>query len=263
MGYVFCLSAAFALAKFVRDNERRRVDTPMWRGVVWGGFFVAMALTALGPGAHGDQPGVAGLPLRELAVPDLEHCSRSPRRCATRTTPIWSRRARTRDVGVRRRASAAAIPLASISSSKESVMNSSRRAARSPLWPRSPSRIASTPAAAQSTLSEASALSALPVAVSVAAPVMILSTGAALTRRRGRGDSAPARSGCSSARPTARARACASSAAAAGASVAAGTVGASRPRSAPAGCSRRPARRSPSSRTSSARALLYNERITR
>ena len=30
MGYVFCLSTAFALAKFVRDNERRRVDTPMW-----------------------------------------------------------------------------------------------------------------------------------------------------------------------------------------------------------------------------------------
>src|SRR6185295_3959394 len=45
MGYVFCTTAAFALAKFVRDNERRAVDTPLWRVVVWGGFFVAMALT--------------------------------------------------------------------------------------------------------------------------------------------------------------------------------------------------------------------------
>ena len=48
MGYVFCLSSAFALAKFVRDNEGRRVDSPMWKGVVWGAFFVAMALTGWG-----------------------------------------------------------------------------------------------------------------------------------------------------------------------------------------------------------------------
>jgi hypothetical protein len=48
MGYVFCLSSAFALAKFVRDNERRRVDSPMWKGVVWGAFFIAMALTGWG-----------------------------------------------------------------------------------------------------------------------------------------------------------------------------------------------------------------------
>jgi hypothetical protein len=48
MGYVFCLSSAFALAKFVRDNERCRVDSPMWKGVVWGAFFVAMALTGWG-----------------------------------------------------------------------------------------------------------------------------------------------------------------------------------------------------------------------
>jgi hypothetical protein len=48
MGYVFCLSSAFALAKFVRDNECRRVDSPMWKGVVWGAFFVAMALTGWG-----------------------------------------------------------------------------------------------------------------------------------------------------------------------------------------------------------------------
>ena len=48
MGYAFCVTAAFALAKFVRDNERRSVDTPLWRVVVWGGFFVAMALTGWG-----------------------------------------------------------------------------------------------------------------------------------------------------------------------------------------------------------------------
>lgn len=48
MGYVFCLSAAFALAKFIRDNQARRVDSPMWRLVVWGGFALAMGLTGWG-----------------------------------------------------------------------------------------------------------------------------------------------------------------------------------------------------------------------
>ena len=48
MGYMFCLSTAFALAKFVRDNEVRKTDTPMWSLVVWGGFGLAMALTAWG-----------------------------------------------------------------------------------------------------------------------------------------------------------------------------------------------------------------------
>jgi len=48
MGYLFTLSAAFAVAKYVRDNEDRRVDTPMWGLVVWGGFALAMALTAWG-----------------------------------------------------------------------------------------------------------------------------------------------------------------------------------------------------------------------
>lgn len=48
MGYVFCLSTAFALAKFVRDNEHRKVDTPMWKMVVWSGFFLAMGLTGWG-----------------------------------------------------------------------------------------------------------------------------------------------------------------------------------------------------------------------
>ena len=52
MGYVFCLSAAFVLAKFVRDNEgasrRGAGDTPMWKLVVWGGFAVAINLTGWG-----------------------------------------------------------------------------------------------------------------------------------------------------------------------------------------------------------------------
>ena len=48
MGYVYCVSSAFALAKFVRDNESARVDSPMWKAVVWGAFFVAMALTGWG-----------------------------------------------------------------------------------------------------------------------------------------------------------------------------------------------------------------------
>ena len=52
MGYVFCLSTGFALAKFVRDNagSRRNTggDTPLWKLVVWGGFAVAMGLTGWG-----------------------------------------------------------------------------------------------------------------------------------------------------------------------------------------------------------------------
>ena len=48
MGYLFCLTTAFALAKFVRDNEARRTDTPLWGVVIWGGFWAAMALTAWG-----------------------------------------------------------------------------------------------------------------------------------------------------------------------------------------------------------------------
>ncbi len=52
MGYLFCLSTAFVLAKYVRDNEARRSshtpDTPLWGLVVWGGFSLAMALTAWG-----------------------------------------------------------------------------------------------------------------------------------------------------------------------------------------------------------------------
>jgi hypothetical protein len=48
MGYLFCLSATFVLSKFVRDNAREKADTPMWRWVVYGAFFLAMALTGWG-----------------------------------------------------------------------------------------------------------------------------------------------------------------------------------------------------------------------
>ena len=49
MGYVFCLSTVFVLAKAVRDQQKasltREAETPMWRFVVWGGFAIAMGLT--------------------------------------------------------------------------------------------------------------------------------------------------------------------------------------------------------------------------
>ena len=51
MGYFFCLSAAFVLAKYVRDQEKTQSDvkdTPMFKLVVWGGFFLAMSLTGWG-----------------------------------------------------------------------------------------------------------------------------------------------------------------------------------------------------------------------
>lgn len=51
MGYFFCLSAAFVLAKYVRDQEKTQgelKDTPMFKLVVWGGFVLAMSLTGWG-----------------------------------------------------------------------------------------------------------------------------------------------------------------------------------------------------------------------
>ncbi len=53
MGYFFCLSAAFVLAKYVRDQEKsmaegKLTDTPMFKLVVWGSFFLAMSLTGWG-----------------------------------------------------------------------------------------------------------------------------------------------------------------------------------------------------------------------
>jgi hypothetical protein len=48
MGYFFCLSSAFVLSKFVRDNSAQRRDTPMYMYVVYVAFAAAMALTAWG-----------------------------------------------------------------------------------------------------------------------------------------------------------------------------------------------------------------------
>lgn len=48
MGYVFCVTSAFVLAKFIRDNQWEAVDTPLWRMVVYSSFVSAMALTAWG-----------------------------------------------------------------------------------------------------------------------------------------------------------------------------------------------------------------------
>jgi hypothetical protein len=49
MAYLFCMSAAFVVAKHVRDQESRRESAaPGWGAVVWGGFALAMALTAWG-----------------------------------------------------------------------------------------------------------------------------------------------------------------------------------------------------------------------
>lgn len=48
MGYGFCLSAAFALAKHVRDEQQGLGATPGWGVVVWGGFGIAMLLTGWG-----------------------------------------------------------------------------------------------------------------------------------------------------------------------------------------------------------------------
>ena len=53
MGYFFCLSAAFVLSKFVRDQddamrEHRPAYTTLFALVVWAGFGLAMALTGWG-----------------------------------------------------------------------------------------------------------------------------------------------------------------------------------------------------------------------
>jgi len=53
MGYFFCMCMAFVLSKFVRDHERamqqgQTTDSPLYRLVVWGGFFLALGLTGWG-----------------------------------------------------------------------------------------------------------------------------------------------------------------------------------------------------------------------
>lgn len=48
VGFFFCLSSAFGVAKMVRDNHHEAVDTPAWRMQVWIAFAVAISLTAWG-----------------------------------------------------------------------------------------------------------------------------------------------------------------------------------------------------------------------
>lgn len=53
MGYLFCLTTAFVLAKLVRDIEQARAagmttDSPLFKYMVWAGFVIAMGLTAWG-----------------------------------------------------------------------------------------------------------------------------------------------------------------------------------------------------------------------
>src|SRR4051794_3551204 len=66
MGYAFCLTSAFALAKFIRDNEMRKMDTPLWRVVVWAGF-AGHVVHRLGRDTHGREPDLQGLPRSVVA----------------------------------------------------------------------------------------------------------------------------------------------------------------------------------------------------
>lgn len=48
IGFFFCLFAAFAVAKTLRDNREAQVDTAGWVIMVWVGFGAAVTLTAWG-----------------------------------------------------------------------------------------------------------------------------------------------------------------------------------------------------------------------
>jgi len=48
IGFFFCLFAAFAVAKTVRDNRDGQVDTGSWVMTVWIAFAAAVCLTAWG-----------------------------------------------------------------------------------------------------------------------------------------------------------------------------------------------------------------------
>ena len=48
LGLFFCLFAAFAVAKTIRDNRDGEVDTKSWVMTVWVAFAAAIALTAWG-----------------------------------------------------------------------------------------------------------------------------------------------------------------------------------------------------------------------
>ena len=69
LGYVFCLSTTFALAKFVRDRAPAPPgDVALWHLVIWGGLATAIG-DGLGSVGHGGQPDLQRLPGRELDVP--------------------------------------------------------------------------------------------------------------------------------------------------------------------------------------------------
>jgi len=48
MGLFFTLGSTFSLAKTIRDNRHRRVDTGAWIFQVWAAFLIAATLTAVG-----------------------------------------------------------------------------------------------------------------------------------------------------------------------------------------------------------------------
>ena len=55
LGYLFCVSSAFVVAKMVRDGQQSAEhagdassDTPLFKYLVWGSFFAAIALTGWG-----------------------------------------------------------------------------------------------------------------------------------------------------------------------------------------------------------------------
>lgn len=48
MGFGFCLSTVFVLARHVRDQQAGLSTTPGWGAVVWGSFALALGLTAWG-----------------------------------------------------------------------------------------------------------------------------------------------------------------------------------------------------------------------
>lgn len=171
MGYVFCLSTAFALAKFVRDNEGAARDTPLWSTVVWSGFALAMGLTAWGLWRMDINPtykaylGVSWLylissaftlakTLRDAFEADLEEARDEGRAEASRPAGSF---------GAPLRAGLCMLLAAWLSFAPVDDAHAHPHCCRQP----SPS--------------DASAISLLPVAISVAAPVAVISAGAALT----------------------------------------------------------------------------------
>jgi hypothetical protein len=44
----FLLFASFTLSKTIRDNQFEQVDTSAWKGMVWAGFSIALALSVWG-----------------------------------------------------------------------------------------------------------------------------------------------------------------------------------------------------------------------